>query len=288
MNEFKRETYRRKVFKTISKYKLVEKGDKIFIGLSGGKDSGSACFLLSEYIKTNKFDAKLIAFYIKLGDFIPDEVLEVIKKQAEICEVELKVYDIEEFGIDYKKIAKLNRPICSTCGTIKRYLMNKIPREEGAKKLCTGHHGDDFIVFFMKNIIGKNIEWISKFTPLLEGKGKQISRIRPLFFVGGDDNRKFCDEISFPYINEDICPHKFLKQRIDKRREKWYETIKEISKWQPNFREYFLEGVIEIAENLKKTISEPGECEICGEPTNKKICNFCRILECQNKISQSI
>ncbi|HOK57257.1 MAG TPA: ATP-binding protein [bacterium] len=281
MNQFNIETYRKKVFKTISKYKLVEKGDKIFIGLSGGKDSGSACYLISEYVKKNKIDCQITAFYIKLGDFIPEEIIETIKKQAEICGIELKIYNILDFGIDYSKIVKLNRPICSSCGTIKRYLMNKIPREEGANKLCTGHHGDDFIVFFMKNIIGKNIDWISKFTPFLKGNGKQLSRIRPLFFVGGKDNKNFCEEMKFPYINEDICPHKFLKQKMDKRREKWYSTIDEISKWQPNFKEYFLEGVIEIAKRLNMEMTEVLICEICGEPTNKNICAFCRLLKLQ-------
>ncbi|MFN4227949.1 MAG: ATP-binding protein [Candidatus Ratteibacteria bacterium] len=278
------EIYRKKVFKTIRKYKLIEDGDKIFVGLSGGKDSGSACYLISDYIRQNKIDCEIVGFYIKLGDFIPEKAIEVIKKQAEICRIELKIYNIIDFGINYEKIAKLNRPICSSCGTIKRYLMNKIPREEKATKLCTGHHGDDFIVFFMKNIIGKNIEWISKFTPYLKGEGKQLSRIRPLFFVGGEENKNFCDEIGFPYIDEDICPHKFLKQKIDKRREKWYQTIREISKWQPNFREYFLEGIIEIAKNISLNISQPNQCEVCGEPTNKKICSYCRLLNLQLSI----
>ena len=278
------EIYKKKVFKTIKKYKLIENKDKIFAGLSGGKDSGSACYLISKYVKENKINCEIVGFYIKLGDFIPQRVIEIIRQQAEICEIELKIYNINDFGINYEKIAKLNRPICSSCGTIKRYLMNKIPREEGATKLCTGHHGDDFIVFFIKNIIGKNIDWISKFTPYLKGEGKQLSRIRPLFFVGGDENRNFCDEIKLPYINEDICPHKFLKQKIDIRREKWYQTIKEISKWQPNFREYFLEGVIEIAKNISMNLSKPNECEICGEPTNNKICSYCKLLKMHSNI----
>ncbi|MCS7179796.1 MAG: hypothetical protein NZ891_00375, partial [bacterium] len=233
--------------------------------------------------REKKINCILIAFYIKLGDFIPVKIIDLIKKQADICNVELKIYDIKDFGIYYDKIAKLNRPICSSCGTIKRYLMNKIPRENGATKLCTGHHGDDFIVFFIKNILGKNINWISKFTPYLKGREKQLSRIRPLFFVGGEDNKNFCGEIGLPYIDEDICPHRFLKQKIDKRREKWYQTIKEISKWQPNFREYFLEGVVELAKSLSLNISEPESCEICGEPTNKKICGFCKLMNLQFK-----
>ncbi|MCM8767475.1 MAG: adenine nucleotide alpha hydrolase family protein [Candidatus Omnitrophica bacterium] len=280
MNEFNLETYKKRIFKTISKYKLVEPKDKIFIGLSGGKDSGCALFFISQYLKTYKVDAEIFAFHIKLGDFIPEKVIETVKKQTEICEIELKIYDIKNYGIDYEKISKLTRPLCSSCGTIKRYLMNKISREEGATKLCTGHHGDDFIVFFMKNIIGKNIDWITKFTPYLEGKGKQLTRIRPLFFGSGEENKNFLNSIGFPYISEDICPHSLLKQKFDKRREKWYRVINQISEWQPNFKIYFLEGIIEIAKNLKEQ-KEPFECEVCGEPTNKRICGFCKLIKTQ-------
>lgn len=285
MKNFSIDTYRKKVFTTIKKFKLVENGDKVFIGLSGGKDSGAACFLLSEYVKEKKIKCDLVAFYIKLGDFIPENVINVVKKQAEICDTEFKIFDIKDAGIDYKILSRLSRPMCSSCGVIKRYLMNKIPRENEASKFCTGHHGDDFIVFFMKNMIGNNIDWIGKFTPLLPGRGKQISRIRPLFFVDGKSNKKFCETINFPYIDEDICPHSLLKQKSDKRRNRWYETIEEIEKWQPDFKGHFLKGIISLAEKINNKDEELGECEICGEPTSKRICAFCRILKLQGKYS---
>lgn len=283
MKNFNTKIYKRKIFRTISKFKLIEDGDKIFIGLSGGKDSGAACYLISEYIREKKVKCELVSFFIKLGDFVPDEHIDTVEKQAEICKIPLKIYDVKNYGIDFKKLKKHPRPICSSCGIVKRYLMNKIPREEGANKLCTGHHGDDFIVFFMKNILGNNIDWIGKFTPLLPGRGKQLSRIRPLFFVGGKNNKKFCDEIKFPYVEEDKCPYIFLKQKIDKRRKKWYETIENIEMWQPDFKEHFLKGIISITEKIKTDRDEIKECEICGEPTSEKICAFCRILKSQEK-----
>jgi len=260
MRNFSIKIYKRKIFRTISKFKLIEDGDKIFIGLSGGKDSGAACYLISEYVREKKINCELISFFIKLGDFVTDELINILEKQAEICKIPFKIYEVKNYGIDFKKLQKHPRPICSSCGIIKRYLMNKIPREEGANKLCTGHHGDDFIIFFMKNILGNNIDWIEKFTPLLPGREKQLSRVRPLFFVG----------IS-------------IKQKIDKRRKKWYETIENIEKWQPNFKEYFLKGIIALAEKIKTEEEKIKECKICGEPTSENICAFCRILKFQEK-----
>ncbi|MCS7106352.1 MAG: hypothetical protein NZ942_03485, partial [Candidatus Aenigmarchaeota archaeon] len=56
--------------------------------------------------------------------------------------------------------------------------------------------------------------------------------------------------------------------------------IKEISSWQPNFRQNFLQSIISLAENLKKSFSlELKECRFCKEPTNLEICSFCRLKE---------
>ncbi len=279
MKGFDLNVYSNKILRTIKKYKLVENGDKIFIGLSGGKDSASAGYFISKYVRENKINCELVAFHIVSGDFIPKKVKEVVRQQAEIFGIPFKSIELKELGIDMEEISKLPRPICSSCGTIKRYLMNKIPREMGGNKLCTGHHADDFIVFFFKNILGGNISWIAKFTPLLPGRNKSIARIRPLFFVGGEDNKNFCDTVKIPYIEEDVCPYVFLKQKMDRRREKWYETIKSISEWQPNFREYMMNGILNLASQLYSTLSEPRECKICGEPTDGEICAFCKIVK---------
>lgn len=270
----------KKVFRTISKYKLIENKDKIFVALSGGKDSATVCFLLSKYVKENKIDCEINAFHLILGDFIPKTVLNIVKKQASICKVKLKVYNVKNFGIDFEKLTNLERPICSFCGMVKRYLMNKIPREEGATKLCTGHNADDFLVFFFKNMLSKNIFWISKFLPKLEGRNKQLTRIRPLFFVSQEETKDFCKKEGIPFVEEDVCPYVILKQKMDRKREKWYKLIKEISSWQPNFRENFLQSVISVAGILQNNLSfDLKECEICKEPTSMRICSFCRLKE---------
>ncbi|RKY31955.1 MAG: hypothetical protein DRP67_01715 [Candidatus Omnitrophota bacterium] len=279
MEKFDTEIYSKKVLKTIRKYRLVENGDKIFIGLSGGKDSASAGYFISKYVKENNVKCDIIGFHIILGDFIPKDVEKTARKQAEIFGIPFKTIELKNLGIDMEKISKLPRPVCSSCGTIKRYLMNKIPREMGGNKLCTGHHADDFIVFFFKNILGGNISWISKFTPLLPGRNKSIARIRPLFFVGGNENKKFCDALKIPYIEENACPYISIKKRIDKRREKWYETVESISRWQPNFRYQMMNGIISLSSHLYSNLTEPKECKICGEPTDGEICAFCKILK---------
>ena len=271
------ERYEGKVFRVIEKFKLLREGDKVFIALSGGKDSGAAGYMLVKYVREKGIGCELTAFHMNLGLPSSKEVEEVVKEQAKKLNIPLVTCNVADYGVDMAKIAQLPRPICSSCGVIKRYLMNKIPREMGATKVATGHHADDFIVFFFKDILGGNFSWIAKFTPLLPGRGKSIARIRPLFWVGGRENKKFCDSIGLPYL-EDACPYAHLK------RGKWYEIVEYMASKQPDFRRRMMIGITKLAELLPEETQTLRECEKCGEPTSTKVCAFCRLVQAQKGV----
>lgn len=278
--------YQRVVFNTIGRYHLVERGDRIFIGLSGGKDSGSALYTLVRYVEDRGVDCELHPFHINFALPFSDEVEEVVRKQVELLGLRLEVFHISDYGIDMVRVAKLSRPICSSCGVIKRYLMNRLPRERGATKLATGHHGDDFIVFFFKNLLGGNLAWSSKFVPRLPSRGKQLGRIRPLFFVGGGENRRFCRAVGFPYIEEDVCPHTVYGCGVDRSKRLWLDVIRYIQRRQPTFRRRMMNSILRTAKLLASQPDERPlrECNLCGEPTSTEVCAFCRLLEAQKRL----
>lgn len=279
------ENYEKKVFRTIRDYKLVEKNDKIFVAMSGGKDSTAALLLMKKYIKEKNIDCELFGFFINF-DLPPTDKLESsIKEQTKLISIPLVVCNVKDFGLNMKKISKLPRPICSSCGIIKRYLMNIFPREHGANKLATGHHGDDLLVFFLKNIISKKFDSLAKFSPLISylPKTEAVVRIKPLFFVSGEDNRKYCESKDFLYVKEDVCPHVYLKCDTDKSRGKWYKTLENIQEINPHFREDMLNGILNLSKKISSSVNQPSKCKKCGELTNAETCAFCRIKEAQNK-----
>ncbi len=274
------DSYLKKVWKTIEKFRLIEKGDKIFVALSGGKDSLAAAYSLKKFIEEKSLDIELKGFHINLSLSISEKVEDAVRKQAKLIGIDLLVIKVKELGISMEEIAKKSRrPICSICGVIKRYLMNKIPREKGATKLATGHNMDDFLVLFFKNIVGGNLPWISKFKPLLPSTHpKLLCKIRPLFEVSELENKKLCETLSLPYLKENICPYAAIKSKIDKKREKWYQTINEIEKWQKNFKISMMRAIVKMS-NFFEFKEELRECSRCGEPTNKEICAFCRLTK---------
>jgi len=274
------EVYLKKVFKTIEKFKLLEKGDKVFVALSGGKDSASTLFALKEYQKAKSIDFELKAFHINLGSINSEKVQEIVEKQASLAGTQLFIFNLKEKGIFLEKIAKESgRPICSVCGVIKRYLINKIPRDLGATKVATGHHADDFTVFFFKNLLSLNFSWIGKFKPKVEGRQeKLLTKIRPLFFVSAKENENFCKSSNIPFVSESICPYFSDKRKIYEKTKKWYDVIYKLEEEFPEFKEKIINSIEKISNYFSQE-DNLMSCKLCGEPTNKEICAFCRLTK---------
>jgi tRNA(Ile)-lysidine synthase TilS/MesJ len=235
--------YLNKIFRTIEKYRLVEKGDKIFVALSGGKDSTTVLFALKKFKEERNPDFEIRGFHINLGTIGSEKIQEVVEKQCELAGVKLIVFDLKKEGIDLGEIAKKNRrPVCSVCGVIKRYLMNKIPRELEATKIATGHHGDDILVFFIKNILGMNYSWIGKFRPKVESNNpKLLTKIRPLFFVGRKENEEFVKNLGVPYVQESLCIYFKEKLKLYEKTNKWYDILDKLELEVPSLKERLFE-----------------------------------------------
>jgi uncharacterized protein (TIGR00269 family) len=155
--------------------------------------------------------------------------------------------------------------------------MNKIPRELGATKVATGHHADDFIVFFFKNLIGLNFSWIGKFKPKVESKNeKLVTKIRPLFFVGAKDNEEFCKTLNIPFISEKYCPYFREKKKAYEKTEKWYDIVNKLEEDFPGFKEKMINSIEKISNYFYEE-ENLANCKLCGEPTSKEICAFCKL-----------
>ena len=270
--------YLRKIFRTIEKYKLVEKNDRIFVALSGGKDSAALLFALKKFKEERNLDIDIVGFHINLGTIGSEKVAEIVEKQCELAGVKLITFDLKEEGIDSYEIAKRSkRPVCSVCGVVKRYLMNKIPRELGATKVATGHNCDDMLVFFIKNVLGMNFSWIGKFRPKVESKNpKLLTKIRPLFFATRKENEEFVKHLGIPYVQESLCIYFKDKLRLFKKTNKWYDIFDGLENENPGLKERLLNSIIKMSEYFKSE-EQLKLCKICEEPTNSEICAFCKL-----------
>ena len=263
------EFYENKVEGFIRKHRLLRPGERVFVAVSGGKDSASCLAVLKRL--SEKFAIELSAFHINLGiGEYSRRVEEASRRLCEKLDVELEVVDVKAvYGVGVEEVAKSSRrKPCSACGIIKRYLMNKIPRELGADRLATGHNLEDTVEFFFKNWASGNYFWLSKQKPLLPSNHpKVLTKIKPLFERSEKENETYAKILNLPY-EEGKCPHSVVSR--------WREVGEIVEERVPGFKLSIARGL----EKLNIVVDAPRfkSCKVCGEPSSGDVCSFCRLI----------
>lgn len=175
---------REKVISTIEKYSMIEKGDGIVVGLSGGPDSTCLIHVLSTIREL--YDLKLYA--VHLNHMIRDE--EALRDE-EYSEGLAKKLDIPFFSkqIPVEEYARSERISTEEAGRLLRYqLFEEIARKTGAKKIALAHNmNDQAETMLMHFIRGSGLSGISGIRPLREGK-----YIRPIIACSREEIEEYC------------------------------------------------------------------------------------------------
>ena len=153
-----------KVFKTINKYQLIGRDEKLCVAVSGGKDSLTVLYLTKKYLEKNNIPtSNLVALAVDEGiDQYREKTLIDLKKFCAEHQVPLTVVSFEqELGktLDqaYPIINKdAQKKPCNVCGVWRRYLLNKHAKKLGADKVITGHNLDDEAQAIIMNIFKAN------------------------------------------------------------------------------------------------------------------------------------
>lgn len=263
-----------KVARTVERYKLIRKGDRVVAAVSGGKDSVTLLATLTAL--RDKIDYELIAFHIDLGigDY-SEASRRVVEELAGTLKTELIVFDLKkELGFTIPSAGRrIRRPACSICGAVKRYLYNAIGVELGAK-VATGHNADDIIGFAMKNFIMGDYDGLAKLTPMVEGvEGLAAPRIRPLYDVYEKESFLYVLSKGLPYVHRD-CP--FV--RFSSLEFQFKEFFNKLEETRPSIKLSFLRS---IAKRYSGSRSEAQyySCPECGLLSGGSTCTFCRLTK---------
>lgn len=192
--------------KAIEDYNMIEEGDKIAVGLSGGKDSISMLmgFKNLQRFYPKKFD--IIAITINPGfdgfDIIP------LQKLCDDLGVPLVVEDghIKEIVFDIRK----EKSPCSLCANLRRGMLNSIAIREGCNKIALGHNEDDVLETFLLNLFYAGS--IHTFAPVTYMDKSKITLIRPLIYAPEKYIRKFIRKSEIQ-ITPKCCPMDGVSKR---------------------------------------------------------------------------
>src|SRR5512132_2554907 len=189
----------KKVTKAITEYNLIEDGDRVMVGLSGGKDSWALLNILDVLRKRAPIAFSLVAVTVDSGyeGYRHDLI-------ASTCEQRGWEYHIEHTGIgDVMDDLLDGATPCSLCARLRRGVLYRLATEVGASKIALGHHLDDFIETLLLNLF---FAGALKAMParLVSDDGAHVV-IRPLAYVGEDEARLYTKEVGLPIIGC-CCP----------------------------------------------------------------------------------
>ena len=175
-----RKTYRKKIWskfvRAIKDFDLIEDGDKIAVGVSGGKDSLLLCKLFQELAKdrTKNFEVKFISMNPGFGSMDIDQ----FEKNLEELEIPCEVFDANVWEVAFKENPE--NP-CFLCAKMRRGVLYKKVEELGCNKLALGHHFDDVIETTLINMFYAGTT--KTMIPKVSSTSGKLSVIRPMVYI---------------------------------------------------------------------------------------------------------
>ena len=185
--------------KCIDDYHMISSGDRIAVGVSGGKDSLTLLTILAALRRYYPAPFELAAITIDMGlsgmDFSPVEQYCKELNVGYYC----KKTEIGPIIFDYRK----EKNPCSMCAKMRRGALNDTIRELGFQKIALGHHFDDAVETFLMSLLYEGR--IGCFEPVTYLSHSGVTQIRPMLYVGEKAISQFAEAYDLPVVHN-ICP----------------------------------------------------------------------------------
>jgi len=190
----------KKVTRAIVDYGLIEDGDRVMVGLSGGKDSWALFQILDVLRKRAPISFSLVAVNVNSGyeRFRHDLVTGACEARGWECRVEHTT-----IGAVMDDILDDGDTPCSLCARLRRGVLYRLAADVGATKIALGHHMDDFVETALLNLFFQGS--LKAMPARLVSDNKKHIVIRPLVFVTEAEARNYTQEAGLPVIGC-CCP----------------------------------------------------------------------------------
>lgn len=205
----------------IQKYNMIQSGDKIAVGLSGGKDSYTLLKGLAELQKFYPEPFEICAIYVDLG--ITDYQSTITTMQNYCNQINVPFYSIktEIYSIVFEERKEKNP--CALCAKMRKGALNQKALELECNKIAYAHHKDDFIETSILSLMFEGHYYC--FPPVTHLDKTGLTLIRPMFFINEWEIRGYSYKNNFPII-ENPCPaDKNTKRETVKNYIKTSETL---------------------------------------------------------------
>ena len=249
----------KKTTRAIADYRMIDDGDRVMVGLSGGKDSWALLQILDVLRQRAPIRFSLLAVNVDSGykEYKHDLI-------AKTCEARGWEYRIEHTGIGelIDDMLDADATPCSLCARFRRGVLYRIAADVGATKIALGHHADDFIETLLLNLFfaGSLKAMPAK---LVSDNGEHVV-IRPLVYVGEDEARAYCKESELPIVGC-CCP---ACGDLSLQRQRAKRLLMELEREHPGVKQSMLKALGNVAPRhlLDTRLNPPAELRAMPAP----------------------
>jgi len=185
----------------MERYGMVAEGDRVAVGLSGGKDSVALLYCLARMRSFYPHTFELFAVSIDMGFGGAETDFSALEELCRSIDVPYTVKRTEIGHIIFD-VRKEKNP-CSLCARMRRGALHDAVKEMGCNKLALGHHMDDAVETFMMNLL--NEARIGCFSPVTHLSRKDITMIRPMVLARESDCARVVRREGLPIVKSK-CP----------------------------------------------------------------------------------
>lgn len=256
------EYFENKVKRTIKKFKLLEKKDKVCVAASGGKDSTALLYVL----KKLGYNVEALALDEGIRGY-RDRTLIFLKKFCEDNKISLRIYSYkDEVGQTIDQLSKKYKPACNVCGTFRRHLLEKYSK--GCDKLATGHNLDDEAQSILMNILKAQVKLFDRQGPSTSKVEGFTQKIKPFYFLKEKEVLIYSYLLNLTTEYEE-CPYAPESFRAHVR-----DLLNEEESQNPGTKLNIVKKYLSIREQAEVKLNH---CVECGLPSNGPICKACRL-----------
>jgi tRNA 2-thiocytidine biosynthesis protein TtcA len=179
---------------------LIEPGDRVAVGLSGGKDSLLLAVALEELSRHADLDFEMQPVHLDQNQ--PGFDRETFRAALDRLRLGCEIIDRDTHSVVQEKLEPGQIP-CALCSRMRRGILNEFCAQNGFNKLALGHHLDDAVeTFFLNLFFGRRLEPLKAATPTSDGA---VTTIRPLILVEERKIQAWVDDYGVPTVPCPVC-----------------------------------------------------------------------------------
>lgn len=234
------------VRKAVDDYRMIAEGDKIAVGISGGKDSLTLLYALSSLRRFYPHPFELVAVTVDLGFANLD--LSEIKKICEKLEVPYTVVKTQIGQIVFEQRQE-NNP-CALCAKMRKGALNEAMKQLGCNKIAYAHHMDDVVETMMLSLLYEGR--FHTFSPVTYLDDTGLTVIRPLIYMKEADVIGFVRKYEVPVVKSPCPADGHTKREYVK------QLLKQLNTENPGVKQRMFTAIQNGCDNLKEWNKDAG------------------------------